>query len=220
MLVFDQLKKNDPQLRLLTVAVLAGLGVLLVGLWWVQIVSAQDYQLNLETQASRTIRIPAVRGKILDRNNQPLAENAPSYDVGLYIDDLRDEFKSEYTLLHPKRVETNSPPFWEFWNRSRSVRTVPAKLSKSDIDKLTWRARYVVASNVVEQVSQRLQRPIDFDFNDFARHYQTRLALPYPLVPNLSPDLVARFEEQSTSPNGVDLEIQSARYYPLQTTAA
>lgn len=220
MLVFDQLKKNDPQLRLLTIAVLAGLGVLLVGLWWVQIVSAQDYQLNLETQASRTIRIPAVRGKILDRNGQAMAENAPSYDVGLYIDDLRDEFKSEYTLLHPKRIVTNSPPFWMFWNHSRTVRTVPVKLNKDQIENLTWKARYVVASNVVEKVGQRLQHPIPFEFDSFERHYKARLSLPYPLLPNLSPDLVARFEEQATSPDGVDLEIQSIRYYPLQTTAA
>lgn len=220
MLVFDQLKKNDPQLRLLTVAVLAGLGILLVGLWWVQIVSAQDYQLNLETQASRTIRIPAVRGKILDRKGQVLAENAPSYDVGLYIDDLRDEFKSEYTLLHPTQIVTNSPPFWEFWNHSRTIRRQPAKLNKDQIEKLTWQARYTVASNVVQQVSRRLQQPIKFDFDDFERHYKARLALPYPLLANLSPNLVARFEEQSTSPDGVDLDVQSVRYYPLQTTAA
>ena len=62
MLVFDQLKKNDPQLRLLTAAVLLGLCILVAGLWWVQIVSAQDYQQHLETQAFRTVRIPAVRG--------------------------------------------------------------------------------------------------------------------------------------------------------------
>src|SRR5579862_1641286 len=182
MLVFDQLKKNDPQLRLLTIAVLAGLFVLLAGLWWIQIVSAQDYQLNLETQASRTIRIPAVRGKILDRNNQPLAENAPSYDLGLYIDDLRDEFKSEYTLLHPKRLETNSPPFWKFWDHSRTLRTQPVKLTKDQKDRLTWTARYVVASNVVEQVSQRLQQPLKLDFNDFARHYDKSRALPYTVL--------------------------------------
>jgi len=31
MLIFDQLKKNDPQLRVLALAILAGLGVLLAG---------------------------------------------------------------------------------------------------------------------------------------------------------------------------------------------
>ena len=40
MLIFDQLKKNDPQLRALAVVVLGGLCVLLAGLWWVQVVSA------------------------------------------------------------------------------------------------------------------------------------------------------------------------------------
>ena len=66
--IFDQLKKDDPQLRLIAVLVLGGLSVLLAGLWWVQVVSARDYQANLETQSFRTVRIPAVRGKILDRN--------------------------------------------------------------------------------------------------------------------------------------------------------
>ncbi len=40
MLIFDQLKKNDPQLGVLALVVLSGLALLLAGLWWVQIVSA------------------------------------------------------------------------------------------------------------------------------------------------------------------------------------
>jgi cell division protein FtsI/penicillin-binding protein 2 len=46
------------------------------------------------------------------------------------------------------------------------------------------------------------------------------LVLPYPIVENLDPTNIARFEEQSTSPMGVDLEVQSTRVYPYQTTAA
>src|SRR3954467_316973 len=114
MLVFDQLKKNDPQLRLLTAGVLFGFCVLLAGLWWVQIVSAQDYQQHLETQAFRTVRIPAVRGKILDRNGATIAENAPNYSVSLYLDDLRDDFKKEYSRLRNTKLVTNSAPFWKF----------------------------------------------------------------------------------------------------------
>ncbi len=44
MLIFDQLKKNDPQLRVIAIFVLGGLSLLLAGLWWVQVVSARDYQ--------------------------------------------------------------------------------------------------------------------------------------------------------------------------------
>src|SRR5664279_1754964 len=97
MLIFDQLKKDDLQLRLVAIAVLSGLGVLLAGLWWVQVVNARDYQANLETQSFRTVRIPAVRGKILDRNGLALAENRPTYNVSLYLDELRKTFDEVYS---------------------------------------------------------------------------------------------------------------------------
>ena len=61
MLIFDQLKKEDPQLRAVSLAVLAGLGVLAAGLWWLQVVSARDYQANADTQSFRSVNIPAVR---------------------------------------------------------------------------------------------------------------------------------------------------------------
>jgi len=96
MLIFDELKKNDPQLRLLAVALAVGFFVLLAGLWWVQVVSARKYENHLETQSYRTVRIPAVRGKILDRNGRVLAENRPRYNLGLYLDDLRKPFEAAY----------------------------------------------------------------------------------------------------------------------------
>ena len=97
MLVVDELKKNDPTLRLVAVALVAGLCVLFVGLWWVQVVSAREYQNHLETQAYRSVRLPAVRGKILDREGRVLAENVPRYNLSLFLDDLRQPFYRDYT---------------------------------------------------------------------------------------------------------------------------
>jgi len=220
MLVFDQLKKNDPQLRLLTVAILLGMCVLVAGLWWVQIVSGQDYQQHLETQAFRTVRIPAVRGKVLDRNGQTLADNAPDYSVSLYLDDLRDDFKKEYTRIRTTKWVTNSAPFWKFWDHTRTVKQVPASLNNEQIERLNWQARYNVASNVAAKVGAQLQKPISLNFNDFSQHYLKNRALPYPILENIDANQVARFEEQNTNPtNGVDLEIESSRYYPLHSTA-
>src|SRR5438477_12357155 len=98
MLIFDQLKKDDPQLRAVALAVLVGLCVLLAGLWWVQIVSVKDFQAHLEMQSFRTVRMPAVRGKILDRNGVVLAENRPVYNVSLYLEELRKAFDAAYQL--------------------------------------------------------------------------------------------------------------------------
>jgi len=72
----------------------------------------------------------------------------------------------------------------------------------------------------VMQVSQRLQKPLWLDRTNFERHYETRLALPYAVLANLDTASIARFEEQSTSPLGVDLEVQSTRVYPYGLTAA
>src|SRR5271165_3585462 len=92
MLVIDELKKNDPQLRLVAMLLAGGLFLLLAGLWWVQVVSSREYQAHLDTQAYRTIRIPAPRGKILDREGRVLAENRPGYNLSLYLDELRKPF--------------------------------------------------------------------------------------------------------------------------------
>ena len=44
MFIFDQLKRDDSQLRTISVIVVAGLVVLLTGLWFVQIVSGKKFE--------------------------------------------------------------------------------------------------------------------------------------------------------------------------------
>lgn len=224
MLIFDQLKKEDPQLRALTLIVLTGLSILLAGLWWVQIVSARDYQESLENQSFRTVRIPAVRGSILDRNHNILAENRPTYNVSLYLEELRKPFDTAYFQeLARKRAQKTQELADTEKQLGRRLTKKERKqflLSVADKNALRAEARSEVASNVVVQISQRLQEPVPFQPAKFERHYETRLALPYPLIENLDPTNIARFEEQSTSPLGVDLDVQSTRVYPYQTTAA
>jgi penicillin-binding protein 2 len=206
MFVVDQLNKSDPPLRLLTWTVLAGMLVLLGGLWCVQVISARRYQENLKSQAFRTVRMPAVRGKILDRHGTPLAENRPSYNVSLYLDELRDRFVFEYTnnvLKDFKRANPNLKA-----GLPRSVRT-----------ELQRRARYQVVSNLVAQLGAQLEMPLAIDTANFQRHYTNQLALPL-VVAKLDQTNVARFQEQSMSVPGVDLHVQPLRVYPFGTLAA
>ena len=132
MLIFDQLKKHDPQLRLLALVIFGGVCILVAGLWWVQIVKAGDFQAHLETQSFRTVRIPAVRGKILDRNGEVLAENRPVYDIGLYLEELSPQFQQEFTRLRPVRSVTNSVPFWKRWLGGSSVTAQRVRLRKEN----------------------------------------------------------------------------------------
>src|SRR5258706_14215138 len=135
MLIFDQLKKNDPPLRLLATVVFGGMAVLLAGLWWVQVVSGKFYEAQLETQSFRTVRVPAIRGKILDRNGTPLAENRPSYNVSLYLEELSHDFQRQFNAdLATQRTQLNR------------------KITRAERAALARQTRYQVASNVVVQI--------------------------------------------------------------------
>ncbi|HEY5914969.1 MAG TPA: penicillin-binding transpeptidase domain-containing protein [Verrucomicrobiae bacterium] len=224
MLIFDQLKKHDPKLQAVSVAILSGLGLLLAGLWWVQVVSAREYRESLETQSFRTVRIPAVRGKILDDSGNVLAENRPAYCLSMYLEELRKPFDQAYFKARDRvRAELHA----RMQAREKQLGRKLKKQEKKEFAfstelklRLKQQARYEVASNVVAELSQRLQVPITLEATNFQRHYQNRLALPYPLLANVDPTNIARFEEQLTSPLGLDLEIQSTRCYPYETVGS
>jgi penicillin-binding protein 2 len=224
MLIFDQLKKDDPQLRVLALVVLSGLGILLAGLWWVQVVSAREYQAHLDTQSYRTVRIPAARGRILDRNGAVLAENKPVYNISLYLEELQKQFNAvERREALRVRAELKSQAADLEKKLGRSLNKTERKQFIIDAKRrsgLREQARLEVASSVVSEISARLHQPIALDADAFERHYATRLALPYPVIKNLTPTQLALFEEQATDVPGVDLEVQSLRLYPGGTCAA
>ena len=223
MLIFDELKKNDQQLRLVAVVLAAGLFILLAGLWWVQIVSAREYESHLQTQSYRTVRIPAVRGKILDRNGRVLAENRPHYNLALYLDDLRKQFEAacKQTLARAQADRTQLIAAQEK-KLGRSLTKDELKklaLTKEEREQLRKQARVGVAGDVILQVSEQLGQSLTLDGMKFSRHYETQRALPYPVLRNLDPAQIARFEEKYPGGLGVDLEVQPARTYPFGATA-
>jgi len=223
MLILDELKKNDPQLRLVAGMLAGGFFILLAGLWWVQVVSAREYQSNLETQSSRTVRLPAMRGKIMDREGRVLAENRPRYNLSLYLDLMRNQFKSAYDAEYASA--TNA--------RARFIAAQEKQLGRpltkaerkrfafttSQMEQLRTQARYRVASAVVSEVGRKLGEPLTLDQAKFERDYETRLAMPYTVIPDANPEQVARFEEQITGSLGADVDLQPVRSYPLGATA-
>jgi penicillin-binding protein 2 len=225
MILFDQLHKNDPALKTLALVVFVGLMVLLGGLWWVQVVSSRTYQDSLKSQSLRIVYMPPARGKILDRNGVALAENRPSYSVSLYFEELHAEFnKAYYRELAVARAE-RTQQVAQLEHKLRRKLTHDERrqiaLSTKEQNDLRRQARFEVASNLVAQVNLRLQLspPQELNATNFERHYQAELVLPCPILTNLSPAQIARFEEQAASLPGVDLELQSTRYYPFRTTA-
>lgn len=205
MLIFDQLRKSDRHLQLIAVMVLVGMGILMGGLWYLQVISAKRYQADVQGQSFRTVRVPAIRGKVLDRNRQPLADNRPCYNVNLYLEELRRNFRHQYTNSVKREFERAHPKM---------------KLTRSITDELERQARYQVVSNLVVQTSSVIQEPRFLLEKEFLKHYDSSRSLPLPLLKDLSFQQVAMFAEKSPNLSSLALEPQPLRVYRYHTAAA
>jgi penicillin-binding protein 2 len=197
MMIVDQLKKSDAQLRLLVAGVIAGMLLLLAGLWYHQIIASRTYVESLQTQSFRTVRVPAIRGKILDRNGTPLADNVPSYQINLYLNELRPLFQTRYQQLRPQ-----------------------GRLTSARIAEVSEQARFEVVSQIVQQVGSVIGTPLQIERERFSKHYEQSLALPLPIVTDMTLEQVARFAERPINAPGLELEMLATRRYPQKQTAA
>jgi penicillin-binding protein 2 len=77
---------NDtPRLRLAVVAIVALslFAALFARLWYLQVLTTDDFQLQAQTNQIRTVEEPAARGRILDRNGKVLVDNRASNVVAV-----------------------------------------------------------------------------------------------------------------------------------------
>jgi penicillin-binding protein 2 len=230
MLIVDQLNKADRHLRVLSWVIAIGLFALLVGLWWVQVVRSRSYVEDQRNQSYRTVRVPAPRGRVLDRNGVALADNRASYSISLYLEDRswRDAVQQEYkraeeaaknsgmTARKPKIMER----FLSLFGFKPNL-VQPRKLTSAEKVQLGRETRFSVTSNIVWQLGAALGERLLFTNEvKFHQHYEQRRALPLPILADLNANQIARFQEQSTHLPAVDMEMQPMRIYPKGTLAA
>jgi penicillin-binding protein 2 len=208
MLIFDQLRRNDRRVQMLAVCVLSGLGVLLAGLWFVQVLSAKRFQASQVSQSFRSVRIPAIRGKIFDATGTALADNRPSYNVNLYLEELRPYFQTEFTnTLKSVRRQL----------AAAGTKTTLTRAQRTELGKQT---RYRVVSNLVGQVNHAVQQQFVLNEKKFFDHYDQRLFLPMPLLTDLTPQQISLFVEQAGNLPGTEMDAAPVRIYPHGSTAA
>ena len=69
-------------------------------LWNLQVAQGMEYQRRLAKQSLRSVRIPGLRGRILDRNGRSLAENRPSLCISVHLEELRKSGGVQRTVDH------------------------------------------------------------------------------------------------------------------------
>ncbi|MFN7138963.1 MAG: penicillin-binding transpeptidase domain-containing protein, partial [Limisphaerales bacterium] len=210
MLVFDQLRKDDARLQVLAAGILLAMLLLLGGLWWVQIVSSKRHEASLKNQSFRSVRVPALRGHIYDRNGKVLAENRPRYDVNFYLEEILDYSRYMFTNNVVPQFREENPEY-----RDRTKRIPP-----KTINELVVEARYRAVSNITYQVTLACQQPQVLDRKRFLNHLANYPYMPFPIAQNLNATQVAIFSERFNAVRGLELEVSPIRTYPNGNSTA
>ena len=78
------------RLKVVTIFIVVIISVLLLRLWFLQIVKGPSYRVQSENNRIHLQNIPPFRGLILDRNGELLVDNRPSYDLYIIPEDVPD----------------------------------------------------------------------------------------------------------------------------------
>ena len=86
----EDFKNLQRRLLYLRLGLLLGLLFLSVRLWYLQVVKGDYYRALSEQNRIRTVDLKPARGLIFDRHGELLANNVPSFNLYLTVEDIRD----------------------------------------------------------------------------------------------------------------------------------
>src|ERR687885_294033 len=106
-----QLTRARMQLRVVGLATFASIlfVVLIFKLWQLQVLASDDYQTSAEATQTRSVKVPAQRGVIYDRNGEVLANNKSAFNVTVVPNEIsRGKLGELADLLNANKKEVLS----------------------------------------------------------------------------------------------------------------
>lgn len=98
------LKEETWRLRIMYGFMLILFSGLVVVLWDMQVRQRERYQSDLLRQSIRRVRMPGKRGRIYDCQNRCVADNRASYNIVVYLEELRQPGRWERTIDYVDRL--------------------------------------------------------------------------------------------------------------------
>ncbi len=182
--------------------IIAGFGMLLSRLWYLQFQKQEEYAKKLPGTKEVLHRFPGPRGRILDRNGVELARNRSVRQIGFDLGAIVQFYKDGHKGAFPK---------FEY---------DPAKDPETDI--VT-----IVNETVISPLAQ-LDLALDFHFDDkktaerqewedhLRKHYRTfKGEVPFNYVRGVSWENFAKFAEHTLNLPGVNISERFLREYPF-----
>ena len=191
--------RSTARILFLGLIMLLAFSGLVFRLWYVQIARGAEYTARIGNRSQVSVRIPAVRGEILDRNGIKLVENRASFEVDFYLPDM----------VRAYRESKGSVPMITYRGR---VHNMPRDLPEADVVKI-----------VSEEVIPRLEElgvAEDYNANALQIHYRTNQEVPYSYRQDLDFGQMAVFSEKNLGLPGVNVTVKPVRWYVYGSLAA
>lgn len=188
----------NPRILFLALLVLIAFGCLGARLWYVQIARGAEYTAKIRSGSQVTVRIPAVRGEIMDRNGIPLVQNRASFDVDFYLPDMVRAYRESRGAL----------PLTTYRG---TVHNMPKDLKEAD-----------VAQIVTEAIIPRLEElgvAEDYNSGRLQIHYRNNREVPFNYRQDLDFDTMAILSERSLQLPGVTVTKKPVRQYMFGSLA-
>lgn len=167
-------------------------------LWWVQVVRYEEFAARIHGGSQVSVRIPAVRGEIMDRNGIPLVQNRASFEVDFYLPDIVNAYRKEY----------GKPPM-----RTHRWRIRGMLEDREEADLPT-----IVNETIIPRL-QSLGLEEDYNAERMQVHYRNNTLVPYSYRQDLDFDTMAKFLEHNLDLPGLKAEVRPVRYYPYRSLA-
>src|SRR5215207_9003237 len=184
----------------LAVFMIGGLGVLTAKLWHEQVELQQKWAGRVKSGSAVTVRIPSVRGSILDRNGLPLVTNRSSYCVDFDLPAIVKGYRDAHGGLAPT-VEYRA-----------MIDDMPENVKVPDIVTIIneWvRPKFAALDLEKDDPAVRL----DYNAAHLERHFRTNERVPYQFLYNVSFETVAKLAENGFGIPGVEVTVRPVREY-------
>lgn len=181
------------------VVFMLGLLVMLARLYQMQVMQHAFWLSKMNTGSEVSVRIPAVRGEIRDRNNVTLAANRPNYAIEFYLPDMVREY----------RAEKGDVPRHEYF---ANVKGMKRMLGEADIVKV-----------VNESAIPRLEEfglAEDYNSERLRLHFRNKREVPFVYRDGIDFAKFGKYVETGTGLPGVEITNRPARQYPYGALGA
>jgi cell division protein FtsI/penicillin-binding protein 2 len=199
---------------LLCSVLVAGLSLLSARLLQIQLVNRQRYAASSHKAFQRIEKLPAIRGMIVDRREEPLAKSIPV--ATLYVDKnhLFDPKLASYGLAYQ---EASNQPGWDTMDETKRMRRIKS-LRAEILDSETPDS--IIQKHLAQAVGL-LARPLGMRREDLRAKIETSPGVWLPLAKDIPEDLADRLRA-SIDENwlqGFDFENSLKRWYTAPTLA-